>query len=97
MDEGLLSDFGQSEVQLRWNLERSIFAYDQMTAAGDTEPRRRLKMLDGILSTSLKLAKALTKRAEYEQDHTSQGGSDSDIRVCEVTQMLTLMNAFIAR
>ena len=97
MDDRVLSDFGHSEVQLRWNLERSIFAYDQMTAAGDAEPRRRLKMLDGILSTALKLAKALAKRAAYEQDHTPKSVLNNDIRVCEVSQMLTLLNNQIAR
>jgi len=97
MNDENLSDFGHSEDQLRWNLEHSIRAFDQLTAAGDTEPRRRLKMLDSILSTALKLAKALTKRAEYEQDHSPQMGSKSNIRIGDVSRMLALTNIEIAR
>lgn len=97
MNDTNMPDFGHSEDQLRWNLEYSIRAFDQLTAAGDTEPRRRLKMLDGILSTALNLAKALTKRAEYEQDHSPQMGSKSSIRIGDVSRMLTLLNAQIAR
>ena len=62
MNDNSLTDFARSEDQLRWNLEQSIRAYDQQTVSGEVEPRRRLKMLDGVLSTALKLAKVLTKR-----------------------------------
>lgn len=97
MNDNSLTDFERSEDQLRWNLEQSIKAYDQQTVSGEVEPRRRLKMLDGVLSTALKLAKVLTRRAEFEQAHSLKPDWVNGIQIGEVTQMLSLVENKLAR
>jgi hypothetical protein len=96
MSDKNLTDFERSETSMRWNLEQSILAYDQLSVAGNIEPRRRLKMLDGILATALKLAKMLIRRAEYEKEIPPKAEWDDDICICDVSRMLALIDQQIA-
>lgn len=97
MNNKSLTDFERSENALRWNLEQSIRAYDQLCFAGNGEPRRRIRLLDSVLVTVLKLSKLLVFRAEYEKDFPTKPDWDTEINIADVSRVLALVSDCSAR